>query len=78
MDVNQLDKQMVYAIQGYHQEHVSYLQRAVFAEGEAKLLREQLHQEQVNSASTIQGLNDEIANLQARLEELQNRSPSTE
>lgn len=78
MDVQQLDKQMVYAIQGYHQEHVTYLQRAIFAEAESRDLKEQLHQEQLNSASTIQGLNDEIANLQARLEELQNRSSSTE
>lgn len=78
MDALNLEKNILYTIQGYHNEHVTYLQRAVFAEGEAKLLREQLHQEQVNSASTIQGLNDEIANLQARLEELQNRSPSTE
>lgn len=78
METPQLDKQTLYTVQGYHQEHIAYLQRVVFAEAQVKILKEQLHQEQLNSASTIQGLNDEIANLQARLEELQNRSPSTE
>ena len=78
MDASQLDRQMLYTIQGYHTEHLAYYQRAIWAEAELKDLKEQLHQEQLNSASTIQGLNDEIANLQARLEELQNRSPSTE
>ena len=47
---------------------------AIWAEAELKDLKEQLHQEQLNSSSTIQGLNDEIANLQMRLEELQNES----
>ena len=74
MQATQLDAQTLYAIQGYHQEHVNYLQRAVFAEGEVKVLKEQLHQEQLNSASTIQGLNDEIASLQSKLAELQNGS----
>lgn len=78
MAMPQLDTQVVYAIQGYHQEHVVYLQRAVFAEAEARMLRDQLHQEQMNSSSTIQGLNDEITNLQRRLQELQNGSNSEE
>lgn len=60
-------------IEGYHREHVIYLQRAIFAEAENKELKEQLHQEQQNAAVTIQGFNDEIARLQARLEELQNQ-----
>ena len=78
MDVQNLSTEIVYVVQGYHKEHVTYLQRAVFAEAENRDLKEKLHQEQLNSASTIQCLNDEIANLQARLEELQNRSSSTE
>lgn len=76
MDVNALGKQTVYVIQGYQQEHVNYLQRAIFAEAENRELKEQLHQDRLNSTATIQGLNDEIANLQSRLEELQNRSTS--
>ena len=74
METNHLDNKTLYIIQGYHNEHVSYLQRAIFAEAENRRLKEQLHQEQINAASTTQGLNDEIANLQAKLVELQNGS----
>ena len=71
---SQLEPNILYIIQGYHAEHVGYLQRAIFSEAEVQLLKEQIQQEQVNTASTIQGLNSEIASLQTRLSELQNGS----
>lgn len=74
----QLELNVLYAIQGYHREHVNYLQRAVFAEGEVRMLKDQLGHEQANNALVIQGLNNEIENLKAQLEEIQNRSNSEE
>lgn len=71
-----MSKELENIINGYHQEHLAYLQRAIFAEAEIRNLKEKYQQEQQNWTSTIQGLNDEIANLHRRLEELQNRSPS--
>ena len=74
----QLELNILYAIQGYHKEHAAYLQRAVFAEGEVRMLKEQLSHEQTNSASRIQALTEEISSLKLQLEEIQNRSDSQE
>ena len=72
MSVQMSEKQLVFVIAGYEQEHTKLLRRAVFAEAEKKDLEEQLHQERLNQSATIQGLNSEIENLNSRLMELQN------
>lgn len=73
---NETDSTLANVINAYNKEVIGYLQRAIFAETENKDLKNSLHQDRLNSAATIQGLNDEIANLQNRLEELQNGSTS--
>ena len=74
----QLELNVLYAIQGYHKEHITYLQRAVFAEGEVRMLKEQLSHEQTSSTSRIQALTEEISTLKQQLEAIQNRSNSLE
>lgn len=74
----QLELNVLYAIQGYHKEHINYLQRVVFAEGEVRMLKEQLAHEQANTIAIVQRLSDENTSLKAQLEEIQNRSISEE